>query len=189
MSLRNLVDESGARAAVNSVGKQLGMMRAELNWDDFEWVRENWAGPMFVKGVVDADDAERAVDLGADGIVVSNHGGRQLDGDVAALDALPAIAARVGDRAEVLLEGGVRRGADVVKALCLGAKAVCVGRPYVYGLGASGPAGVEDVVAILRAETARVMTLMGVGSLAELDPSRLVPAGTPLTACIQDLYH
>jgi isopentenyl diphosphate isomerase/L-lactate dehydrogenase-like FMN-dependent dehydrogenase len=189
MSLRNLVDESGARAAVDSVGKQLGMMRAELNWNDFEWVRENWSGPMFVKGVVDADDAERAVDLGADGIVVSNHGGRQLDGDVAALDALPAIAARVGDRAEVLLEGGVRRGADVVKALCLGAKGVCVGRPYVYGLGAKGPAGVEDVVGILRAETARVMTLMGVGSLAELDPSRLVPAGAPLTSCIQGSYH
>jgi len=182
MALRNLVEATSAQAAVDSVGRQLGMMRAELNWDDFQWVRDNWDGPMFVKGVVDVEDAERAVDLGADGIVVSNHGGRQLDGDVAALDALPAIAARVGDRAEVLLEGGVRRGADVVKALCLGAKAVCVGRPYMYGLGAAGPKGVEDVIRILRTEMARVMTLMGVSSLADLNPSRLLPADTVLGA-------
>lgn len=180
MSLRNLIDQTGARAAVASVEKQYRMMRAELTWDDFSWVRDNWKGPMFIKGVVDADDAERAVDLGADGVVVSNHGGRQLDGDVAALDALPAIAARVGDRAEVLLEGGVRRGSDIVKAICLGAKAVCVGRPYMYGLGAAGPEGVEDVVRILREETARVMTLMGVATLADLDVSRLLPAETPL---------
>jgi isopentenyl diphosphate isomerase/L-lactate dehydrogenase-like FMN-dependent dehydrogenase len=180
MSLRNLVDQAGARAAVASVDKQFQMMRAELNWDDFAWVRDNWKGPLFIKGVVDADDAAKAVDLGADGVVVSNHGGRQLDGDVAALDALPAIAARVGDRADVLLEGGVRRGSDVVKALCLGAKAVCVGRPYMYGLGAAGPQGVEDVVRILGDETARVMTLMGVERLSDLDPSWLVPAGTPL---------
>jgi isopentenyl diphosphate isomerase/L-lactate dehydrogenase-like FMN-dependent dehydrogenase len=180
MALRNLVDQSGARAAVESVGTQLRMMRAELSWDDFSWVRDNWKGPLFIKGVVDADDAQKAVDLGADGVVVSNHGGRQLDGDVAALDALPAIAARVGGRADVLLEGGVRRGSDVVKALCLGAKAVCVGRPYMYGLGAAGPAGVEDVVRILREETARVMTLMGVERLDELNQSLLLPAATPL---------
>jgi isopentenyl diphosphate isomerase/L-lactate dehydrogenase-like FMN-dependent dehydrogenase len=180
MSLRNIVDQAGAQAAVDSVARQLQMMRAELNWDDFAWVRDNWAGPLFIKGVVDPDDAEKAVALGADGVVVSNHGGRQLDGDVAALDALPAIASRVGDRAEVLLEGGVRRGADVVKALCLGATAVCVGRPYMYGLGAAGPTGVEDVLHILRTETARVMTLMGVERLDELNASLLVPAATPL---------
>jgi isopentenyl diphosphate isomerase/L-lactate dehydrogenase-like FMN-dependent dehydrogenase len=189
MSLRNLVEERGAKAAMDSVGRQLGMMRPELNWQDFQVIRDNWRGPMFVKGVIDADDAERAVDLGADGIVVSNHGGRQLDGDVAALDALPAVVARVGDRAEVLLEGGVRRGADVVKALCLGAKAVCIGRPYMYGLGAAGPKGVEDVIRILREETVRVMTLMGVGSLAELNPSLLLPANTVLDPGSKDSYH
>jgi L-lactate dehydrogenase (cytochrome)/(S)-mandelate dehydrogenase len=180
MSLRNIAEGTGARAAVDSVGRQLQMMRAELDWDDFAWVRDHWSGPMFIKGVVDPDDAEKAVALGADGVVVSNHGGRQLDGDVAALDALPAIAARVGDRAEVLLEGGVRRGADIVKALCLGASAVCVGRPYMYGLAAAGPAGVEDVLRILRSETERVLTLMGVERLDELSPSLLVPAGTAL---------
>jgi isopentenyl diphosphate isomerase/L-lactate dehydrogenase-like FMN-dependent dehydrogenase len=182
MSLRNLIEENGARAAVASVETQYRMMRAELNWDDFAWLREHWKGPLFIKGVVDARDAERAVDLGADGVVVSNHGGRQLDGDVAALDALPAIAAKVGQRAEVLLEGGVRRGSDVVKALCLGATAVCVGRPYVYGLGAAGPAGAEHVVRIFREEIARVMTLMGVDSLADLDPSWLVPSNAPVAS-------
>ncbi|WP_433046025.1 alpha-hydroxy acid oxidase [Dactylosporangium sp. CS-033363] len=180
MSLRNLTEAAGARAAVDSVGAQLRMMRAELNWDDFAWVREQWKGPLFIKGVVDADDAERAVDLGADGVVVSNHGGRQLDGDVATLDALPAIAARVGGRAEVLLDGGIRRGSDVVKALCLGAKAVCIGRPYVYGLGAAGPAGAEHVVRILREEIARVMTLIGVADLKELEPGLLLRAGEPV---------
>jgi len=127
ISARNLVESVGARAAITSMNTQYKMMRPELNWDDFSWMRDHWEGPLFIKGVLDADDAAKAVDLGATGVVVSNHGGRQLEGDVAALDALPAIAKRVGDRAEVLLDGGIRRGSDVVKALCLGADAVCVG--------------------------------------------------------------
>ena len=151
-------------------------MRPELNWDDFAWMRQQWSGPLFIKGVLDADDAARAVDLGADGIVVSNHGGRQLDGAVASLDALPAIARRVGGQAEILMDGGIRRGSDIVKALCLGAKAVCIGRPYVYGLAARGPAGVEDILRILRAELSTAMTLMGVDRLEDLDPSWLLPA-------------
>ncbi|MBO0893480.1 MAG: alpha-hydroxy-acid oxidizing protein, partial [Acidimicrobiales bacterium] len=132
-------------------------------------------------GVLDADDAEMAVDLGAQGVVVSNHGGRQLDCALAALDALPAIAARVGQRAEVLLDGGVRRGTDVIKALCLGANAVCIGRPYVYGMGARGPAGAEHIVNIFREEITTTMTLMGVRSVKELDSSWLLPADTPIT--------
>lgn len=180
MGGRNLVESTGAKAAMRAVGTQYTMLRPELNWNDFAWMREHWDGPLYIKGVLDADDAERAVELGASGVVVSNHGGRQLNGDVAALDALPAIAARIGDRAEVLMDGGIRRGSDVVKALCLGAHAVCIGRPYLYGLAAAGPAGVEHIIEIFRTEVKRCMTLMGVGSLKELNSSWVYPAGAAI---------
>jgi L-lactate dehydrogenase (cytochrome) len=176
MGARNLVDEGGAEAAVRSVRAQYRFMRPELDWTDFEWIRDQWSGPLYIKGVLDARDAVRAVDLGATGVVVSNHGGRQLDGAVASLDALPAIAAAVKGRAEVLLDGGVRRGTDVVKALCLGATAVCIGRPYLYGLAARGPEGVSHVLQIFREEMARAMTLMGVARVADLDETWLLPA-------------
>jgi isopentenyl diphosphate isomerase/L-lactate dehydrogenase-like FMN-dependent dehydrogenase len=176
ISARNLVDEGGARAAVRSVQAQYRWMRPELDWTDFAWIREEWDGPLYVKGVLDARDAVRAVDLGATGVVVSNHGGRQLDGAVASLDALPAIAAAVKGRAEVLLDGGVRRGTDVLKALCLGATAVCIGRPYLYGLAARGPEGVSHVLQIFREEIARAMTLMGVARISDLDETWLHPA-------------
>jgi L-lactate dehydrogenase (cytochrome)/(S)-mandelate dehydrogenase len=176
ISQRNLVDGGGGRAAMRSLDKAYTMMRPELDWSDFSWMRDHWDGPLYVKGILDADDAARAVDLGADGVVVSNHGGRQLDGAVASLDALPAVVARVGERAEVLLDGGIRRGTDVVKALCLGATAVLIGRPYVYGLAARGPAGVEHVLGILHEEVRRAMVLMGVNSVKELTPDRLAPA-------------
>lgn len=176
----NVIDRRGAGAAIEALRKTYTMMRPELTWDDFSIMRDHWDGPLYIKGVLDADDAAKAVDLGATGVVVSNHGGRQLDGDVAGLDALPAIAARVGDRAEVLLDGGIRRGSDVVKALCLGAHAVMIGRPYLYGMAAAGPAGVEHIIEIFRQEIARTMTLMGVGSLKDLDASWLMPANTPV---------
>jgi L-lactate dehydrogenase (cytochrome) len=174
MGARNLVDEGGAEAAVRSVRAQYRFMRPELDWTDFEWIRDQWSGPLYMKGVLDARDALRAVDLGATGVVVSNHGGRQLDGAVASLDALPAIAAAVKGRAEVLLDGGVRRGTDVVKAICLGATAVCIGRPYLYGLAARGPEGVSHVLQIFREEMARAMTLMGVARVADLDETWLL---------------
>jgi L-lactate dehydrogenase (cytochrome)/(S)-mandelate dehydrogenase len=180
ISARNLVPKGGARAAVTSLAQQYRLMRPELDWDDFSWVRDHWEGPLYIKGVLDADDAAIAVDRGADGVIVSNHGGRQLDGAVAALDALPAVVARVGDRVDVLLDGGIRRGSDVVKALCLGATAVCIGRPYLYGLAARGPAGAEHVLEILRQEIVRTMTLMGVTSVKELGPDWLLPADAPL---------
>jgi isopentenyl diphosphate isomerase/L-lactate dehydrogenase-like FMN-dependent dehydrogenase len=176
ISARNLVGSVGGKAAIASLDTQFRLMRPELNWDDFSWVRRHWDGPLYIKGVLDPDDAERAVDLGATGVVVSNHGGRQLDGAIATLDALPAIARRVGDRAEILLDGGVRRGSDVVKALCLGATAVCIGRPYLYGLAARGAAGVEHVLRIFGEEIARTMTLMGVAHVSELGPNLLLPA-------------
>jgi L-lactate dehydrogenase (cytochrome)/(S)-mandelate dehydrogenase len=176
ISGRNLVGRGGAKAAVESVQTQYKFTHPDLSWDDFTWMRQNWNGPLYIKGVLDAEDAQRAVDLGADGVIVSNHGGRQLDGGVAALDALPAIAARVGAQAQVLVDGGIRRGSDVIKALCLGADAVCIGRPYLYGMAVGGPAGAERVLGILREEMMRSLTLMGVAKLEELDASWLLPA-------------
>ena len=177
MSLRNLVDEGGLPDAVRSVARQAGLIRVDLAWADIEWMREQWRGRLFVKGILDPDDAVRALDAGADGVVVSNHGGRQLDGVMASLDALPAVASAVSGRGDVLLDGGIRRGSDVVKALCLGADAVCIGRPFLYGLAVAGEAGVRAVLRILRTEIARTLTLMGVAGVHDLDPSWLIPAG------------
>jgi len=140
-------------------------------WDDLRWLREAWSGPIVVKGVHTADDARRAVDAGAGAVVVSNHGGRQLDGVAPTLKVLPEIVAAVGGRVEVLLDGGVRRGGDVVKALCLGARAVLVGRAYAYGLAAGGEAGVTKAIEILRADLVRTLKLLGCASVAELDGS------------------
>jgi L-lactate dehydrogenase (cytochrome) len=141
-----------------------------LGWDDVAWVRERWDGPVFVKGILTREDALRAVDVGADGVIVSNHGGRQLNGAIPTIRALPEIAAAVDGRIEVLLDGGIRRGTDVIKALSLGAKAVLVGRPWVYGLGANGQAGVEAVLKILRDELALNLRLMDVADVADLGP-------------------
>ena len=140
-------------------------------WDDLKWLREVWNGPIVVKGVHTADDARRAVDAGASAVVVSNHGGRQLDGVAATLRVLPEVVAAVGGRVEVLLDGGIRRGSDIVKALCLGARAVLVGRAYAYGLGAGGEAGVARAIEILRADLLRTLKLLGCASVGELDGS------------------
>ena len=139
-----------------------------------------WQGPIVVKGVHTADDARRAVEAGANGVVVSNHGGRQLDGVAASLRVLPEVVAAVGDRTEVLFDGGIRRGSDIVKALALGARAVLVGRAYVYGLGAGGGAGVTRAIEILRADLLRTLRLLGCGSTTELDRSFLeLPSDWP----------
>ncbi len=141
-----------------------------LTWDDLTFLREHWDGPIALKGIQHADDARRAVDAGMDGVVVSNHGGRQVDGAIASLDALPAIAAAVGDRVDVLFDSGVRTGADVVKPLALGARAVLLGRPYVYGLGLAGEAGVRHVLRCVLAELELTMALAGVTRPGELGP-------------------
>jgi len=140
-------------------------------WDDLRWIRDAWGGPIVVKGAHTADDARRAMDGGAAAVVVSNHGGRQLDGVAATVRVLPEIVAAVGDHVEVLLDGGIRRGGDVVKALCLGARAVLIGRAYAYGLGAAGGAGVTRAIDILRADIVRTLQLLGVASTAGLDRS------------------
>jgi isopentenyl diphosphate isomerase/L-lactate dehydrogenase-like FMN-dependent dehydrogenase len=142
-------------------------------WADLAWVREHWDGPIALKGVLHPDDARRAVDAGAEGIIVSNHGGRQIDGEIASLDALPAVASAVGGRADVLLDSGVRTGSDVMKALALGAGAVLIGRPYIYGLGIGGEAGVRHVMRSLLAEFDLSMALAGCASLADVGPELL----------------
>jgi len=140
-------------------------------WDDLRWIRDAWQGPIVVKGVHTADDARQAIEHGANAIVVSNHGGRQLDGVAATIQVLPEVLAAVNGRVEVLIDSGIRRGSDIVKALCLGAKAVLIGRAYAYGLGAAGQAGVARAIDILRADIIRTMTLLGVGSVKDLDSS------------------
>jgi L-lactate dehydrogenase (cytochrome) len=148
-----------------------------VSWQDLRWIRDVWPGPIIVKGVHTGDDARRAVDMGVDAVVVSNHGGRQLDGVAPTLRVLPEVIAAVGDRIEVLMDGGVRRGSDVVKALCVGARAVLIGRAYAYGLGAAGGAGVTRAIDILRTDVVRTMKLLGCGSVAELDSSYVdIPA-------------
>ena len=142
-------------------------------WDDLRWIRDAWGGPIVVKGVHTADDARRAIDGGASAVVVSNHGGRQLDGVAATIRVLPEVVAAVDGRVEVLLDGGIRRGGDVVKALCLGARAVLIGRAYAYGLGAAGGAGVTRAIEILRADIKRTLTLLGVASVNVLDRSHV----------------
>ncbi len=153
-----------------------------VTWQDFHWLREVWPGPIVAKGVLTGDDARRAIDVGAAGVVVSNHGGRQLDGVSATLHALPEIVKAVNGQAEILMDGGIRRGGDIVKALCLGARAVLVGRAYAYGMAAAGTPGVHRAIAILRADLERTMKLLGCASLSELEPSLLgLPRDWPAT--------
>jgi L-lactate dehydrogenase (cytochrome) len=149
-----------------------------VTWDDFKWLRQTWPGPIVVKGVLSGDDARRAIDEGAAAVVVSNHGGRQLDYLPATLRALPEVVSAVNNQVEVLMDGGVRRGTDIVKAICLGARAVLVGRAYAYGLAAAGEAGVARALQILREDVERTLRLLGCRSVSELNPSYVdVPHG------------
>jgi lactate 2-monooxygenase len=144
-----------------------------LTWDDLPFLRQHWAGPIVLKGILSVPDAVRAADAGIEGIVVSNHGGRQVDGAVGALDALPAVAQAVGSRLTVLFDSGIRGGADMIKALALGAQAVLIGRPYVYGLGLGGEAGVRHVLRALRNDFELTTRLAGLAKLSELGPDTL----------------
>ena len=147
------------------------LSQATVTWQDLRWIRELWSGPIIVKGLLIGDDARRAVDEGAAAVVVSNHGGRQLDSVSATLRALPEIVAAVNGQVEVLMDGGVRRGADIVKALSLGARAVLVGRAYAYGLAAAGQPGVTRALEILRTDVERTLRLLGCSSVTALDRS------------------
>jgi lactate 2-monooxygenase len=150
--------------------------RPSLSWDDLPFLRERTKLPILLKGIQHPDDARRAIDAGMDGIVVSNHGGRQVDGGIATLAALPGVAEAVAGRVPVLLDSGVRGGADVFKALALGASAVLLGRPYVYGLAIAGQAGVEEVIRNFMADFDLTMGLAGCSSVAEIGPETLAPA-------------
>ena len=150
------------------------MTSAPPAWEDLAWLREQWDGPFLVKGVMRPEDARRAIDAGATAISVSNHGGNNLDGTPASIRALPAVVAAVGDRAEVLLDGGVRRGGDVVKALALGARAVMTGRACLWGLAAGGPAGVRNVFDILRAGIDSALLALGRRSVHDLNPADVI---------------
>jgi L-lactate dehydrogenase (cytochrome) len=147
------------------------LARAVVTWEDLRWIRELWSGPIIVKGLLTADDAKRAVDEGAAAVVVSNHGGRQLDSVSSTLRALPEVVAAVSGKTEVLMDGGIRRGSDIVKAICLGARAVLIGRAYAYGLAAAGQPGVVRALAILRGDVERTIRLLGCPSVAKLDRS------------------
>lgn len=139
-----------------------------VGWDDVAWMIEQWDGPFLIKGIVNPEDAKRAVEIGASGIIVSNHGGRQLDYMPSTIEVLPHIVQAVAGRAEILLDSGVRRGTDVIKALALGATAVMIGRPYIYALAAGGEAGVDRMFEILRAEIMRDMALLGCTKISDL---------------------
>ena len=167
--LENIVLPGKGPMPLVDVGAALA--QSVVTWEDLRWLRELWPGHTIVKGVLTADDARRAVDEGAAAIVVSNHGGRQLDGVSASIRALPEIVAAVNNQVEVLMDGGIRRGGDIVKALCLGAKAVLLGRAYAYGLAAAGQPGVARALEILRADVERTLRLLGCPSVTDLDSS------------------
>jgi isopentenyl diphosphate isomerase/L-lactate dehydrogenase-like FMN-dependent dehydrogenase len=179
--LTSFLLDGGVRALPNVVVPGRGPMplidvaaalaQSTISWEDMRWIHDVWRGPIIIKGVLTAEDARRAMDEGAAAIVVSNHGGRQLDGVQAALRALPEIVSAVNGRTEVLMDGGIRRGADIVKALCLGARAVLCGRAYAYGLAAAGEAGVARALEILRTDLERTLRLLGCPSVAMLDRS------------------
>ncbi|HEV2248985.1 MAG TPA: lactate 2-monooxygenase [Candidatus Limnocylindria bacterium] len=162
------------RASVAAVRHFVGTYsRTNLTWSDLRSLRERTKLPILLKGILHPDDARAALEHGIDGLIVSNHGGRQVDGSIATLDALPGVVAAVGGRIPVLLDGGVRGGADAFKALALGARAVCVGRPYAYALAAGGEAGVRELLANLIAELDLILGLTGHRSVAELGPDAL----------------
>ena len=173
--LGNLEPLLGKRSSLNDY---IGWLSANFDptivWQDLEWIRANWKGPLIIKGILDPDDARAAASIGADGIVVSNHGGRQLDGVLSSTRALPAIAAAVGDRLTVLADSGVRSGLDVVRMLALGARGVLLGRAWVYALAARGEAGVTQLLDLIAYEMRVAMTLTGAHRIADINQSILV---------------
>ncbi|HEY2118457.1 MAG TPA: alpha-hydroxy acid oxidase [Candidatus Acidoferrum sp.] len=167
--LQNIIEPG--KGPMPLVDVTAALAQAVVTWEDLRWLRKMWPGPIVMKGVLTGEDAKRAIDEGAAGVIVSNHGGRQLDGVSATLRALPEVVEAVGGRIEVLMDGGIRRGSDIVKAICLGARAVLIGRAYGYGLAAAGPAGVARAIDILRTDIERTLKLLGCPSIAALNGS------------------
>ena len=176
---------SGHVPGMESVNSLSGWTQSQfdpaLNWKDVEWIKKYWPGKLVIKGILDVDDARRAVELGADGIVVSNHGGRQLDGTSSSIRMLPRVVDAVGHQTEILFDGGIRTGSDIERALALGAKACMIGRAYAWGLGALGGPGVAKAIDILKKELSVTMALTGVGRISEID-GHVIEGGTVRTA-------
>lgn len=173
-TLGNVAPVLGANSGLEDFMGWLGAnFDPSIQWKDLDWIRDQWKGPLIIKGVLDPEDAKAAADIGADGIVVSNHGGRQLDGVLSSARALPAIAEAVGDRLTVLADGGVRSGLDVVRMLALGAKGVLLGRAWVYALAARGGPGVSQLLDLIEKEMRVAMALTGVNTLDQIDRSIL----------------
>ncbi len=170
VSGRNDKDGTDAVALSDYVKSQLD---PTLSWSDIEWFRSIWDGPIVLKGIQDVDDARIAADIGIDAVALSNHGGRQLDSTPAPVDLISPVVDTIGDRCEVICDGGVRRGADVVKALCLGATAAMMGRSYLYGLGAAGEQGVDKALGFIVDEIERTMKLVGINSVPDLGPDSI----------------
>ena len=178
IKFRNFVDTGlDANNAVTITQFIAGQYDLSVNWRDVEWFKSQWGGPVLLKGLLSPADALLAIDSGIDGIIVSNHGGRQLDGAISAISALPAIVDAVAGRIPLILDGGVRRGSDVVKAIALGATACMIGRAWLYGLAAGGETGVERALSILRDEIDVSLALLGCSDLSQVDRSILVMAG------------
>jgi len=169
--LANIIIPGKGPLPLIDVGTALA--EAAVTWADMRWIHEAWGGPLVIKGVLSGEDAQRAIDAGASAVVVSNHGGRQLDCSPPTLKVLPEVVAAVNGQVEVLMDGGVRRGADIVKAVCMGARAVLMGRAYAYGLGAAGEAGVRRALELMRSGVERTLRLLGCVSVSDLDASYL----------------
>ena len=183
LTFGNYVRPGSHESLATLAGRMGTLLDPAMHWNDVAQLRADWSGPLLLKGVLHPAEARRAVELGVDGLIVSNHGGRQLDGAASALDALPAIVAAVEDRVPVLIDGGIRRGSDVVKAIALGARAVLIARPQLWGLAVAGEAGVAHVLALYRSEIDRVMGLLGASSL---DALRRLDLLVPHPAQVED---
>lgn len=168
LTFGNYVRPGSSESLATLAGRMNSLLDPAMHWDDVADLRAQWQGPLLLKGILHPEDAKRAVALGVDGLIVSNHGGRQLDGAYSALEALPAIVATVENRIPILIDGGIRRGSDVVKAIALGARAVLIARPQLWGLTVAGESGVAQVLAIFRSEIDRVMGLLGARNFDKL---------------------
>jgi L-lactate dehydrogenase (cytochrome) len=175
--IANVVHRVGKLGTVSLIDYVNGQFDRTVTWDDVAWLVKQWGGPFVLKGVQSPADAKRAVDVGASAIMISNHGGRQLDAAPAPIDCLAAIRDAVGDRLELIVDGGVRRGTHVLKALALGANAVSIGRPYLYGLASGGQVGVERALGMLKSELERSLALLGCRTVAEVGPGHVRRVG------------
>ena len=177
-TFRNIVGHADNVGDISSLASWTAeQFDPKLNWSDIEWIKERWGGKLILKGIMDAEDARMAAASGADAIIVSNHGGRQLDGAPSSIAALPGIVEAVGDKIEVHMDGGIRSGQDVMRALCLGAKGVYIGRPWLYGLGAGGETGVEQALDIIRRELDVTMALCGERDIRNVGEHNLINPG------------